>query len=54
MRRGGYYAILPMLPELRRDATPEPNALTAEFSSADTVLDLAGTQRLFEQHKLVA
>ena len=54
VRRGDYFAILPMLPELRRDAAPEPNALAGEFSSADTVLDLAGTRRLFEQHKVVA
>jgi UDP-glucose 4-epimerase len=53
VRRGDYFAILPMLPELRRDATPEPNALTTEFSSADTVLDFPGTRRLFEQHKLL-
>jgi len=53
VRRGDYFAILPMLPELRRDAAPEPNALTTEFSSADTVLDLAGTRKLFEQHKLL-
>ena len=54
VRRGDYFAILPMLPELRRDAAPEPNALAGEFSSADTVLDLAGTRQLFAQHKLVA
>ena len=53
VRRGDYFAILPMLPELRRDAAPEPNALTTEFSSADTVLDFPGTRRLFEQHKLL-
>lgn len=54
VRRGDYYAILPMLPELRGDAPAEANALTGEFSSADAVLDLAGTRRLFEQHQLVA
>ena len=53
-RRGDYFAILPMLPELRRDTAAEPNALTTEFSSADTVLDLAGTRQLFQQHKLLA
>jgi UDP-glucose 4-epimerase len=53
VRRGDYFAILPMLPELRRDAAAEPNALATEFSSADTVLDLAATRRLFEQHKLL-
>jgi FlaA1/EpsC-like NDP-sugar epimerase len=54
VRRGDYFAILPMLPELRRDAAAERNALTTEFSSADTVLDLAGTRQLFQQHKLLA
>lgn len=53
VKRGGYYAILPMLPELRENATHEPNALTKEFSSADTVLDLAGTQQLLSQHRLM-
>jgi len=31
--RGDYFAILPMLPELRKDAKPEKNALNGEFSS---------------------
>jgi FlaA1/EpsC-like NDP-sugar epimerase len=52
--RGEYFAILPMLPELRRDAAAEANALKGEFSSADTVLDPDATRRLLEQHKLVA
>jgi FlaA1/EpsC-like NDP-sugar epimerase len=51
--RGDYFSILPMLPELRRDAKPEKNALSAEFSSADTVLDLAGTKKLLKKHKLL-
>lgn len=53
VKRGNYYAILPMLPELREDAAREPNALTKEFSSADTVLDLPGTRELLSQHKLL-
>jgi UDP-glucose 4-epimerase len=53
VRRGDYYAILPMLPELREDGGREPNALTKEFSSDDTVLDLAGTARLLGQHRLM-
>jgi len=52
VRRGSYYAIRPMLPELRDETTPEPNALTKEFSSADTVLDYAGTVALLKQHSL--
>ena len=54
VRRGDYLAILPMLPELRRDADAEPNVLAAEFSSADTVLDLAATEKLLRQHRLTA
>lgn len=53
VKRGGYYAILPMLPELREGHPKEPNALTKEFSSADTVLDLAGTVDLLSRHRLM-
>ena len=45
VKRGNYFAILPMLPELQV-AGPIDNALAKEFSSADTVLDLAGTMAL--------
>jgi UDP-glucose 4-epimerase len=53
VRRGDYLAILPMLPELRRDAPREPNALQGEFSSADVVLEAEPTRRLLEQHRLL-
>lgn len=53
VKRGDYYAILPMLPELREDDMREPNVLTKEFSSADTVLDLAGTAQLLHKHRLM-
>jgi UDP-glucose 4-epimerase len=53
VKRGNYYAILPMLPELRESGAPEPNALTKEFSSADTVLDFAGTIDLLQRHRLL-
>jgi FlaA1/EpsC-like NDP-sugar epimerase len=53
VKRGDYYAILPMLPELREDGMREPNALNKEFSSADTVLDLAGTAQLLHKHRLM-
>jgi UDP-glucose 4-epimerase len=53
VKRGDYYAILPMLPELREDGVQEPSALTKEFSSADTVLDLAGTAQLLHKHRLL-
>ncbi len=53
VRRGDYFAILPMLPELRRDAPAEASALQGEFSSADTVLDQESTRKLLAQQKLL-
>ena len=53
VRRGAYFAILPMLPELRRKATKEKNALKGEFSSADTVLNAKATTDLLRRHGLV-
>ena len=52
VRRGEYFAILPMLPELRA-AADEPNALQGEFSSADSVLDLESTRQLLGKHGLL-
>jgi FlaA1/EpsC-like NDP-sugar epimerase len=49
-RRGAYYAIKSMLPELGSAA--EPNALEREFSSADNVLSYAGTAELLRKHRL--
>jgi UDP-glucose 4-epimerase len=53
VRRGGYYAIQPMLPELRQVPAFEPNALAKEYSSGDEVLDLAGTAALLKKHRLM-
>jgi FlaA1/EpsC-like NDP-sugar epimerase len=52
VKRGDYYAILPMLPELRRSGADAP-ALTKEFCSADKVLDLEGTIDLLARHRLL-
>jgi FlaA1/EpsC-like NDP-sugar epimerase len=52
VRRGEYFVILPLLPELRHD-TPQAPELDKEYSSADDVLDLAGTTALLEQHRLL-
>jgi UDP-glucose 4-epimerase len=52
VRRGHYYAILSMLPELRA-ARREKNALTREFSSSDTVLSLKATTALLKKHRLM-
>jgi FlaA1/EpsC-like NDP-sugar epimerase len=51
-RRGDYYAILPMLPELRDD-TQEIDGLSREFSSHDNVVSLPETVALLEQHGLL-
>ncbi len=50
--RGDYYAIKPMLPELVQGAEGGP-ALPREYSSADTVLDLAGTRELLQRYNLL-
>ena len=51
--RGGYYAIQPMLPELRHGAPAEPNVLEKEYSSADDLLDLPSTIALLSKHRLM-
>jgi FlaA1/EpsC-like NDP-sugar epimerase len=53
VKRGDYYVILPMLPELQNQVDTEANALTKEFSSADTQLDLPATASLLDQHRLM-
>lgn len=50
VRRGHYFAILPMLPELRDGKKPGAGALRREYSSADSVLSLEGTARLLRKH----
>jgi UDP-glucose 4-epimerase len=45
IRRGDYYAILPML--------RQPAVLKKEFSSGDQVLDLPGTAELLSRHRLL-
>ena len=50
--RGSYYAIAAMLPELHHDETASL-PLSKEYSSADEVLDLAGTYALLEKHNLL-
>ena len=54
VKRGAYYVILPMLPELQNTKVKESNALSGEFSSADEVLDLAGTTALLREHGMLA
>jgi len=52
-KRGEYYAIQPMLPELLETGEQKRNALTKEFSSEDRVLDLEGTVALLKNHFLM-
>jgi UDP-glucose 4-epimerase len=53
VKRGDYYAILPMLPELLQSAGGDAPALAREFCSADKVLSLEGTIELLARHKLL-
>ncbi|MFA4910255.1 MAG: polysaccharide biosynthesis protein [Desulfobacteria bacterium] len=53
VKRGNYYAIRPMLPELMDGEEPRMSALNKEFSSVDTVLDLSGTSALLKRHGLM-
>lgn len=53
IKRGDYYSILPMLPELQNVTDLESNAMAKEYNSADDVLDLDGTIELLKKHKLM-
>ena len=53
VRRGDYYAILPMLPELRECSEAVQNALNREFSSNDTVVSLPDTVEMLRSHRLL-
>ncbi len=52
VKRGDYYAILPMLPELREEGASEAD-LSKEFSSEDSVVSLPETVALLERHGLL-
>lgn len=53
VRRGAYYAITPMLPELAGNRSARTNTLKREFSSADNVLSLEATAALLKKHRLL-
>jgi UDP-glucose 4-epimerase len=53
VRRGEYYAILPMLPELQTTPPEKPPILTTEYSSADTVMTLEETEELLRRYELM-
>ena len=46
-----YYAVLPMLPELQKEA-PGEQLLAREYSSADYLMDIGQLKELLEQHLL--
>lgn len=52
VERGKWYAILPMLPEVRGDQNGA-GCLTKEYSSNDTVLGLEGTRKLLQERQLM-
>jgi len=53
VRRGHYFAIRPMLPELNADSDSASSALDREFCSADAVLDFEATAALLARHGLL-
>ncbi len=52
-KRGEYYVILPMLPELRKTDESRPMVMTRELSSENNVVDLEGTVALLHEHHLL-
>ena len=52
VERDGYYAIMPILPELRAPAA-ETSVLAKEYSSADSVMTKAQLAELLRKHKLL-
>lgn len=52
-KRGDYYVIAPMLPELLEKGPPQKAALQQEYSSGDNMLDYEGTLALLKKHDLL-
>jgi hypothetical protein len=53
VKRGKYFAILPMLPELGASGRRERPALARELSSADNVVDFRRTVDLLKRNRLM-
>jgi UDP-glucose 4-epimerase len=53
LRRGDYYVIQSMLPEVQVQAIPPEDAVAKEYSSGDYVVDLDATVALLRKHKLM-
>lgn len=52
VRRGNYFVILPLMPELRAGSSENP-ALLKEYSSADEILGFEATRSLLDRHRLL-
>jgi len=53
VRRGEYYVILPMLPELKNGQHESTGVMTSEYSSADHVMSYTDTLRLLIENDLM-
>ena len=53
MKRGEYYAIRPMLPELSEDSDEEEGCLAKPYSSKDSLLTLEEVGELLKSHRLL-
>lgn len=53
VKRGDFYVIRPLLPELCNAKSNEQKYLTKEYSSADHVMDLKSTVELLKKHNLM-
>jgi FlaA1/EpsC-like NDP-sugar epimerase len=52
IKRGNYFAIQSMLPELQKNRKTKP-VLNSEYSSADNVVSLEKTRKLLDKHNLL-
>lgn len=53
VRRGDYYVIRPMLPELRSPDETEETALSSDFSSKDSVVPIDEVRALLDKHSML-
>lgn len=53
IRRGDYYVILPIIPELREDRTEGAAALNKEYSSADDVVSCQAARDILQTNNLL-
>jgi len=53
LKRGDYYVIAPMLPELSNTDNEEKNILTGEYNSANVLIDFQETKDLLKKYNLL-